>query len=620
MKPFLPSLHGISDRYRRLLVFLLLNAPLVWGFLLLDLRGVDFSGLSAFYTATVLAGYYVLPPLLITSLVFLLLSPLGRTSQLVNWVLVSLYVFYLLLDALAYGVIKIHVDFFWLEYMFVDFGGLGLPESTVITAAGAFAVLLAIEYLIVAAARRLRGPRLLAPAVWLAAILAFGASQILHIVAYQRNDSRITSLTPRLPFYIPFTSHRHAAAYGGLLPVAVGEAAESPTQDEMDASLTYPLAPPTFAGPDSAATPNVMVILLESWRSDAMDDTLTPNIAALARESTVFTDHLSTGNQTTGGIFGLFYGLDPTYWTAVKANSTLIDNPVWIDAMTDRGYDFGIYAMSKFKRHKIADTIFRGMEIHEKFAGRDVPTIDDSMTDEVVGFLKDHENGGKPFFALTFYKSSHFNYEYPDSCAVFEPAKNLNVAFVNKDTDPTDYLNDYHNAVHYCDVMAGRILDELRGSGLMDDTIVIVTTDHGESFNDNRANYWGHGSNYTKFEVQVPLIIHFPDRAPQTIAWRTSHTDVAPTLMRHYFGCTSPLRDYSNGRDMLAPDAGPRPFVVASYVNHAFVLGDDVYEIYPLYTKKYTFEDVTAQPGRPQTALLKAVIEEINRFYMSKPE
>ncbi|MBK7703090.1 MAG: DUF3413 domain-containing protein [bacterium] len=267
---------------------------------------------------------------------------------------------------MAYGVIRIHIDFFWMEYPVRDFAGWAACLS-VVTAAVALAVILLVEFGILRLSGRLRPPRRLAPLVWAAAVLAMTASQILHIVAYQRNDSRVTVLTPHLPFYVPFTSHRNADKYGDLLPFAMDENAA--VLEESTASLTYPLAPLTFDPAAAPSPPNLVVILLESWRFDAMDADVTPNIHRLSLESSVFTQNLSTGNQTTAGIFGIFYGLHPTHWR--RSRPARIDNPVLVDAPTERGYACTrLYARSKFGRHKIQDTMFRGIELHEDLRAR----------------------------------------------------------------------------------------------------------------------------------------------------------------------------------------------------------------------------------------------------------
>jgi hypothetical protein len=122
-----------------------------------------------------------------------------------------------------------------------------------------------------------------------------------------------------------------------------------------------------------------------------------------------------------------------------------------------------------------------------------------------------------------------------------------------EDTDPSYYFNDYVNSTHYVDRLVGEVLQEMEALGLMSNTVIIVTTDHGEEFNDNRAGYWGHVSNFTMFQTRVPLIVYGPGREAQRLACRTSHVDVIPTILREFFGCTNDPRDYSNGVNLYQP-------------------------------------------------------------------
>jgi hypothetical protein len=220
---------------------------------------------------------------------------------------------------------------------------------------------------------------------------------------------------------------------------------------------------------------------------------------------------------------------------------------------------------------------------------------------------------GAPFCGLVFYKSSHAPYEYPSEHAVFEDAKDIGMS-LTKDTDPEPYMNDYRNSLHFVDSMAGEIVDKLKALGVIDRTVVVVTTDHGESFNEQHLNFWGHGSNFTQNQIRVPLILYAPGRAPQVVERRTCHIDLAPTLLHEYFGCSSDARLYSNGRNLFDESDAPRPFVIGSYVSHAFVFGDDVYEIIFAYTRKYKLDDLREEASPPAPALLKTVMSETSRF------
>ncbi|MEW5925638.1 MAG: sulfatase-like hydrolase/transferase, partial [Candidatus Zixiibacteriota bacterium] len=293
-----------------------------------------------------------------------------------------------------------------------------------------------------------------------------------------------------------------------------------------------------------------------------------------------------------------------------------IDNPVLIDHLKEKRYSFGIYAKSNFDRHKVKDAVFRGIEVHESFAGQDKVEQDRNMTDQVIAFMREQAGSDHPFMAFAFYKSNHFPYAYPPQDSIFMPAEDINLMFADDNTDPVYYRNDYMNSTHYVDSLIGDIIAALDSMGEMDKTIIVITTDHSDELNDNRANFWGHGSNFTKYQVMVPFVLYIPGREPARIDYPTTHVDLVPTLMKDVFGCENDIEDYSNGRDLYNPPDGVRPIVIGSYVNHAFVIEDNVYEIYPMYTKKYKLDNIRAKEiPPPPPNVLKTIMDEINHFY-----
>jgi hypothetical protein len=577
------------------------------------MRPVDFSALTWFYFSSVVIGYYVLPLLFTITLTFLLLYPLRRWTAIPVGAIITVFVYYLLMDGLAYRVTKIHIDFFWLEWIINDFSGFGLPPSTLRNMIVALVVIIAIETGIFVIVRNIRRPKHLIPITLVLTIMAFGTSQITHAIAYEKNDDRITSLTPQLPAYVPITSHKNAFKYGRYLPF--GDKGPGSIASDPQGALKYPLAAMKYRVAPDTKPPNIVVVFLESWRHDAMNEHVTPNIFALSKKSSVFLNHFATGNSTVAGVFGFFYGLDPTYWTAVKANNVRIDNPVIIDALQENDYAFGIFAKSNFKRHKIKDAIFRGIEVRESFAGRTIVEQDRDLTSQVVSYIRERQNYDNPYFVFAFFKSSHSPYRYPPEDSVFLPAEDINMMFADDDTDPVNYRNDYMNSVHYLDRLTGDIIAELDSLGDLANTVVIITTDHSDELNDNRANYWGHGSNFTKYQTMIPLVVYIPDREPQRVEYVTSHLDIAPTLLEGFLGCTNEISNYSGGRSLFEKPTGVRPLVIGSYVNHAIVIEDNVYEIYPLHTRKYKLHDIKSEASAPSREALMMLATEIGRFY-----
>lgn len=63
-------------------------------------------------------------------------------------------------------------------------------------------------------------------------------------------------------------------------------------------------------------------------------------------------------------------------------------------------------------------------------------------------------------------------------------------------------LNRYTNAAHWIDYQIGRVLDEIEAQGLLENTVVIVTDDHGEEFMEKGA--WGHNSGFVEEQIHAP--------------------------------------------------------------------------------------------------------------------
>ncbi len=69
---------------------------------------------------------------------------------------------------------------------------------------------------------------------------------------------------------------------------------------------------------------------------------------------------------------------------------------------------------------------------------------------------------------------------------------------LKNDSDPVPYLNRYRNAGHFDDNLVKQVLNNLATQGLLKNTIVIITADHGEEFNESHQDFWGHASDYTR--------------------------------------------------------------------------------------------------------------------------
>lgn len=121
--------------------------------------------------------------------------------------------------------------------------------------------------------------------------------------------------------------------------------------------------------------------------------------------------------------------------------------------------------------------------------------------------------------------------------------------------------------------MIGRVLQILEKNGRLDDTI--VTSDHGEEFNDSNLNYWGHNGNFSDAQIKIPLVISWPGMPAQQISHRTTAFDVGATLLKKVLEVQPPVEDFSVGQDLFEPK-GRDVFFVGSYNEDAIVAGDKV--------------------------------------------
>jgi len=601
------------DPYVRMLHVVALNIPFLVAVLAFHLEGVSWTSPAAVYAILVFLGYYV--PVLLAGLtvLFLLTWYSRRLFLAAATALLTCALFYLVINSIVHRIYHLHIDAFWIEYLFHNFSGVGFTPAMLGMTAALLLGVVGFELWLFNRVQRAQSPGRTAIGLVVTCLLALAGSQAVHVVAHETNDTRITSITPQLPFYFPLRSHRNAVKYGALMS-GIGEPT-GPPAPEGSRTLRYPRHEVPGVLPEGRRRPNILMVVLESWRGDMMNASVSPNMNAFAGRSSNFLNHLSSGNATPTGIFSLFYGLHSTYWASVKANNAAIDNPVLIDVLKANQYSFGIYADSHFSRHKIKDAMFRGIDVHESFTGSTADVKDADLTNQLLAFIETQQREGTPFFGFAFYKSTHFSYYYPADNAPFQPARDVNPTIALASTDPSAFLNDYRNAVHHVDGLVGRLIGRMEALGVLENTIVIITSDHGEEFDDNHASYWGHCGNFTQYQSRVPMLVYVPWKEPRRITDPTSHVDIPPTILQEGFGLGPVAGDYSNGCNLFGPLEKSRPMVVSSYVNHAIVVDDDVYVVNPTYLEKYKLFDIHEKAGSFPAETYKRAIEEMSCFY-----
>jgi len=420
-------------------------------------------------------------------------------------------------------------------------------------------------------------------------------SQVVHAWADVRYYVPITSFTPYLPLYKPLTSKRLLTRWIGSVDLAESRQAVAIDRlgEVQTGVLDYPREPLVCTPSERPA--NVLIIGLDAMRADAVDSRIAPSIARFAEQAQRFGSHWSGGNGTRPGLFSLFYGIPATYWSAFYAAQRA---PVLIETFQRHGY-----AMSIFPSNP-ADRLV-GLD---RTAFRTIPDLPTTSGDEAVtqGWQRWLENRDPthPFFGFLFYESA------PGGCLPEHPRVS--------DVEISDSSDEgrracYETALHFADSQVGKVLEHLGASGLMESTVVIVTSDHGEEFNENGLGFRGHGSGYSRYQLHVPMLVRWPGRSPTMFTHRTSHNDLAPTLLGEVLGCSTPAQAYSSGRSLFAEEDWPW-LVAASYTSHAILEPSRITVTYGAYYEVRDAEYRLLDDPAYDVDVLRAAMRETTRF------
>lgn len=348
---------------------------------------------------------------------------------------------------------------------------------------------------------------------------------------------------------------------------------------QASAHLNYPLRQDLQCNKVSSPL-SLLIIVIDAWRFDMLKESVTPYVDRYAKKSWLFQQHYSGGNATGPGVFSLFYGLPATYWTAMQAQH---QGPVLIEELIKQQYRMGIFASAPLHWPALDTTVFLSIKNLQLVTPGNTPyERDRKITEEFSNFLTQFNSNSQPFFGYLFYDTAHGYCSVPETLNHFQPIIKVCKHFeLNNSSDPVPYLNRYKNALILIDQQVKQVMSVLKAHRLQDKTIVIITGDHGEEFNDNQLGYWGHASNFTHYQTQVPLIVYWPGKKPTVFTHKTSHYDIVPTLMNQMLGCHSSPNNYSVGTNLL-DKSGRTYLAIGSYIDFGILESDRITRIYPL--------------------------------------
>ncbi len=508
-------------------------------------------------------------------LLFLPLSLAGvrtRVSIPILGTLYSLLILLAVVNRFVFQIYHFHINGFVLDMLFSPGAGdifvfsfwLYVKAAVILLCVAGAVVLLA--WLAAKWARRSSHATLRYPLLGLLAAALL--SQGLHIYGAATLRTSILEADAFLPYYFPVSMNSALDRWGIIDKKQIATINIS----ERRSPLNYPLRP--LQTDSFAERPNIVVIAIDSWNFRTLTPECMPNLWRFKEDNEYFANHLSSSNGTRGGIFGLFTGLSSYYWKSFEYSSL---RPVLVDQLVDAHYNIQLFPSATFQSPPFDRMFFKGMDtLSTSTQGASVYERDCNLTRNFSRFLASRSpQPPQPFFAFLFYDLAHAIALPADKNTRFTPAWDFaDYSRLTNSTDPTAYFNLYRNCVYQIDSLIGIVLRELDERDLLWNTIVVVTGDHGQEFNENHKNYWGHAGNYTKYQIQVPLILHYYHNDPGTVfTHRTTHYDIVPTLLWLALGVTNAPSDYSMGT-FLGDTASRGWHIVGNDLNYAFITDD----------------------------------------------
>ena len=391
-------------------------------------------------------------------------------------------------------------------------------------------------------------------------------AQGLHIYSAATLKRSVLESTGYLPYYFPLRMNSTFEKWGWI----DGDSLSLAQFSSEGASVTYPVHPLKVTPPDSLL--NIVIIGVDSWNYRTMTPECTPNIWQFAQEAEYYTQHISSSNGTRGGIFGLFTGVTSYYWDSFEYANI---QPLLVTELLRQGYQVQTYPSATLTGPPFAKMLFADVkDLNVTTEGKTVYDRDCQLTRNFISDLE-KQDGSKPFFSFLFYDLPHAIELPKDKLYHFQPSwEYADYTKLNNDLDPTPFFNLYRNCVWTVDSLAGLAIDALRQKdpGLKH-TVVMITGDHGQEFNENHKNYWGHWANYSRPQTGIPMVYYYPGCQPGQRDYRTTHYDISPTLLRQVLGVQNPTEDLSMGK-MLQDSTSRDWHVVGNDLFYAFILND----------------------------------------------
>ncbi|HDV9447152.1 TPA: cardiolipin transport protein PbgA [Escherichia coli] len=405
--------------------------------------------------------------------------------------------------------------------------------------------------------------------------ITFIASHVVYIWADANFYRPITMQRANLPLSYPMTARRFLEKHG-LLDAQEYQRRLIEQGNPDAVSVQYPLSELRYR--DMGTGQNVLLITVDGLNYSRFEKQMSA-LAGFAEQNISFTRHMSSGNTTDNGIFGLFYGISPSYMDGILSTRT---PAALITALNQQGYQLGLFSSDGF-----TSPLYRQALLSD-FSMPSVRTQSDEQTaTQWINWLGRYAQEDNRWFSWVSFNGTNID-----------------------DSNQQAFARKYSRAAGNVDDQINRVLNALRDSGKLDNTVVIITAGRGIPLSEEEETFdWSHG------HLQVPLVIHWPGTPAQRINALTDHTDLMTTLMQRLLHVSTPASEYSQGQDLFNPQR--RHYWVTAADNDTLAITTPKKTLVLNNNGKYRTYNLRGErvkDEKPQLSLLLQVLTDEKRF------
>ncbi len=304
--------------------------------------------------------------------------------------------------------------------------------------------------------------------------------------------------------------------------------------------------------PSASLRPNILLVSIDSLRADHLGSygyrrNTSPNIDALAAEGVRFSTAIAPAPWTLPSHLTMLTGRHPAAHGVISEHQKLAEGiPTLAEVLHREGYATAAFVAGPYVSGHFG--FDRGFDLYDETLVADGllashrTTTSPALVDKVSSWVQGHRrNERSPFFIFLHLWDVHYDFAPPPPYdRLFDPdyegeidGRVLDLALGPR--PDARYLEHvialYDGEIAFTDFHLGELLRKFRGWGILDDTVVMVTSDHGEEFFEHGRI--GHLEQIFDESIHVPLIVRYPPaiEAGRVVQGQVRLMDIAPTLL-----------------------------------------------------------------------------------------